>query len=308
MESIDAHVHIVPRELLGSHDERFDVTVLPFGVKSAPFGSIQFMPPCFEDSSFSAEALIATLDSAGVSRAIIMQSLCNASNEAVARAVAAHPGRLAGAMVIEPSGESCLDDIRRWHGRGLTVMKFETSAGLGYTHPNAYPDLRFDSPLFCRVFELAQSLGISVTIDPSRIGSQCYRPDILRKMALAFPALRFIICHLGFPYAGLRADAEKYALWRDMLRLAMLPNVWFDVAAMPDLFAEKGYPFSDATGFLREFLELFPGKAIWGSDIPGTLCSATYPQMADMFSCSGLFSETELESLFAGAARAAYSL
>ena len=162
MEIIDAHVHIVPRELLGKTDGRFGLTVEPCGLKRGGGEELRFMPPYFADSAFPAEALLATLDEAGVARAVIQQSFCHYDNEAVAAAVALAPERLSGAMVIEPRDESCLDAMTYWAGRGLRSMKFECSRGLGYTHPNAYPKLRFDTPLFDRVFDRAEALGLTV--------------------------------------------------------------------------------------------------------------------------------------------------
>ncbi len=306
MEIIDAHVHIVPRELLGKTDERFGLRVEPFGIKRGGGEEIRFMPPYFADSAFPAEALLATLDEAGVRRAVIQQSFCHYDNEAVAAAVALAPERLSGAMVIEPRDESCLDAMTYWAGRCLRVMKFECSRGLGYTHPKAYPELRFDTPLFDRVFDRAEALGLTVTIDPGRRGDHCHDPDMLLRAVAAHPGLRFVICHLGFPAPVMSPEREK--LWRRMTALAERENVWFDAAAMPDLFAAEGCPWPGALACLRRFLDLYPGKAVWGSDVPGTLCNAAYPQMRDAFLQSPLFTEKELQSLFSEAAKAAYCL
>ena len=48
-------------------------------------------------------------------------------------------------------------------------------------------------------------------------------------------------------------------------------------------------------------------KLIWGSDVPGTLNRATYPQMMEMFRRAGL-TEGELEGLFYANALRAYDL
>ena len=306
MELIDAHVHIVPRELLGKRDERFGLTVEPCGIKAGGGERIRFMPPFFDDSAFTSRALLALLSEAGVSRAVIQQSFCHYDNEAVAQAVAAAPERLSGAMVLEPRDEGCIAELEYWAARGLRSLKFETSRGLGYTHPHAYPNLRFDTPLFDRLFDRAEALGLTVTIDPGRPGEQCHDPEMLDRAVSAHPGLRFVICHLGFPAPDMTAERET--LWRRMCALAERENVYFDVAAMPDLFAAEGFPWPGAMERLRQFLDRCPGKALWGSDVPGTLCTATYPQMLDAFRRCGLFSEAELQALFADTAKRVYGL
>ena len=305
MELIDAHVHIVPRGLLGTRDERFGLTVEPFGLKCGGVERIRFLPAYMEDSAFSSKALLALLDDSGVSRAVIQQSFCHYDNEAVAEAVAAAPDRLSGAMVLEPRDEGCLADMEYWASRGLRSLKFETSRGLGYTHPKAYPALRFDTPLFDRLFERAAALGLTVTIDPGRPGDQCHDPAMLERAVSAHPGTRFVLCHLGFPAPEMTEERE--ALWQRMIALARFDNVYFDAAAMPDLFAAEGCPWPGAMARLRAFLDLYPGKALWGSDVPGTLCNAAYPQMIEAFRRSPLFTEKELKALFAETAKKAYA-
>jgi hypothetical protein len=156
---IDGHVHIVPAHLLGKTDPRFNVAIEPHGIKRFSDGSVyQFMPEHFYDSCYSVEGLNKSMDEMGIEKAVIMQSPCFILNEEVIQAVKKYPERLKGAMIIEPSGEICLNDIENWHSRGLTVMKFEMSAGLGYTHPNMFPDLEFDSPLFKKIWVKATEL------------------------------------------------------------------------------------------------------------------------------------------------------
>ena len=93
-----------------------------------------------------------------------------------------------------------------------------------------------------------------------------------------------------------------------MADLAKLPNCWLDVSAMPDFFGEEGWPYPTALELLRRVRDrVGVRKLIWGSDIPGTLCSAAYPQMMEMFRRSDL-SPAELEALFCRNAPEAYAL
>jgi predicted TIM-barrel fold metal-dependent hydrolase len=305
---IDAHVHIVPSQLLGKTDPRFGVTVEAYGIKRFADGSLyQFMPDFMADSCYPAETLLKCMDNLGIEKSIIMQSPSLPINVDVIQAVHSHPERLKGAMIIEPRDEKCLKEIEALHGRGLTVLKFEMSTGLGYSHPNMYPDLKFDSPLFQMIWAKADELGITITIDPGLIGSPGYQVAELNRMVQEFPQLRFVICHLGFPSADLKGDSIKYERWKEMTGLAKFANVWFDFSALPALFSQEDFPFPSAAMFLRKFMSEFGvNKAIWGSDVPGTLCYATYAQLSDAFEKCSLFTEKEKDLLFFQNAQQAY--
>lgn len=306
-DMIDAHVHIMPGRLEGTEDKRFGVKMGKYGCKILPNGfGAPFLPNFMEKSEFSTEALIHVLDSYGIQRAVIMQSLCFKINEDVAEAVQSYPDRLRGAMAIEPKDEGVLDEIRYWYDEGLSVIKFEMSWPFGYTHPNAYPDLDFDSDLMNKVYALAGDLGLTMTIDTSPIGSKGYQPEALARAAEKNPGTKFVICHLGFPGIGLRDDPERYARWRQMISLAKYDNVWFDIAALPSVFRDEEYPYTEAAGFLREFIERYGPKAIWGSDIPGTYVDATYREMVRMYTRSGVLSDEERKQIFTSNAETVY--
>jgi predicted TIM-barrel fold metal-dependent hydrolase len=186
-------------------------------------------------------------------------------------------------------------------------MKFEMSSGLGYTHPNMFPDMAFDSPLFEKIWAKAEALGITATIDPGTIDSPGYQVENLDRVIRKFSSLRFVICHLGFPFQGLQYNAEKYQRWRDMTALADYPNVWVDVSALPALFAEEGYPYVSAMEIVWEFITARGDeKAVWGSDVPGTLCFGTYTQLAAAFEVSRQFTEAQKDRLFYLNAHQAY--
>ena len=305
---IDAHVHIVPGHLLGKTDERFNVTVEPRGIKRFADGSVyQFMPEEFADSCYPVESLVRSMDATGITKAVILQSPCFSFNEDVVRAVQEYPDRFQGSMIIEPSNEACLEEMERFYGCGLRVMKFEMSAGLGYTHPNMYPELEFDSPLFEKIWAKAEMQGMTVTIDPSTIGSAGYQVERLGGMMHKFAGLRWVICHLGFPCQGLRNDSGKYKRWKQMTGLAEYANVWFDISALPALFSEEGYPFPSAMEFLREFIDTHGAdRPVWGSDVPGTLCFGTYAQLVDAFENCTLFTAEQKQKVFCQNALDAY--
>ena len=297
---IDAHVHLMPARLEGTVDERYGIKMDAYGCKVLPGGfPAAFLPNYMEKSSFSKEALIHVMDCSDVERAVIMQSLCFKINEDVAEAVQIYPERLRGAMAIEPKDESVLDEIRYWYRQGLTVIKFEMSEPFGYTNPNAYPDLDFDSPLMNKVYDLAGELGVTVTIDTSPVGTKGFQEENLHRAVRKHPNTKFVICHLAFPWVHMENDGEKQARWIRMTDLAQYSNVWFDIAALCAIFREEEYPYTAATDILRSFMDRYSAeKVIWGSDIPGTYVDATYQQMVHMFTKCGKFTDEELEAMF----------
>lgn len=302
---IDAHVHITPASQLNRVDPRFKVKKEAYGkFLFANGNSFQFMPCYMQNSQFTDDTLIHMMDFYGVERAVILQSMSLQINAEVAAAVLKYPDRLVGAMVVEPK-EDCLDTLEFWHSKGLKVMKFEMSDGLGFATDCAYPGMKFDEPRMKELFDLAEKHNMTVTIDTGPIGGRGYQLEEIGRSAAHHPKLRFVICHLGFP-RPLDTEAHR-ARWRQMIELAKAENVWLDVAAMPDFFEEEGYPFKTATELMQRAKEVCGAeKLIWGTDITGTLNRATYPQMIRMYEECEFLSETEKDMLFYSNARDAY--
>lgn len=303
---IDGHAHIKPASLVGLVQPRFGVVVRPFGRVEDESGEVLFrpMPEYMESGGFSAEALLQVLDRHGIEKAMVMAPLYLKNNEEMARFARQYPDRLRITMVLEPTAD-CLDEMAYWVGQGLWGMKFEMHPKLGF--PGLYPDLDLASPLFMKIWAQAQQLGMPAVIDPNRIGGPGYQAEQLDRVATAFPELKMVICHLGYPGAWLERDAQAFARWRQMISLARHPNVWFDLAALTDLFAEEGYPYPRNMELVRLFAREYGADSlIWGSDVPGTYNNATYPQMMQLFERCDFFTERDKDMLFYQNAQTVY--
>lgn len=304
---IDAHVHLRAGRWVGKREERFGLTLEQNGLLRLPDGgAIPLMPPYFHDSRFEADTLLALMDQFAIERAVIMQSLAYDVTPEIADAAARWPERIAGAMVIEPKG-GWQDTMEYWYARGLRVVKYEMSCGFGFTTPSCYPDLRLNDPIMLEIFERAMALGLTVTVDPTFQDAPGHQPEALYEAARHCPELKFVICHLGFPRPTVLENREDWKKWKQMLQLAELPNVWFDFSAMPDIFCAEGCPWPTAGRLIRQFLlEYGPEKLIWGSDIPGTLCNATYGQICDTFTKSAALTDDECRRLYYQNAKEVY--
>ena len=282
-------------ERLGSRLERN-------GRRVTAEGGFQAMPPYLTDSCFSAEALIALMDAYGVEQAILQQTPLAPQNEETARAVERYPDRLSGAMLLEPR-EGWREEMEYWYGRGLRSVKLEMRS---LTEQTMYPGLRYTESRMLALFARAGELGLTVTIDPAPTDYRIYAPEELREAAEACPRTRFVLCHLAYPRPI--DSPESREKWERMAGLARLPNCWLDVSAMPDFFGEEGWPYPTALELLSRVRDAVGvRKLLWGSDIPGTLCAAAYPQMIEMFR-RGDLTPAELDALFYRNAPEAYSL
>lgn len=300
---IDAHVHITPAAALGTKNERFGTEVMPYGYLKMGEEGFYTMPPYIHDSQFTEDTLVKLMDVYGVEKAVILQSLMSPRNEAVAKAVEKYPDRLAGAMIIEPVG-GWEEQMEYWYGRGLRAIKFEMRA---YTDPAAYPDIGYTDPRMLKLFEKAQKLGLTVTIDPAPVDFPVYEPEKLFEAIRKFPALHFVLCHMAYPQPLDTPELETR--WEQMLTVAALPNCFLDVSAMPDFFDAEGWPYPTALKLLKKAKEVAGAqKLIWGTDISGTLNRATYVQMMEMFYRADCLNEEELDGLFYRNAKRAYRL
>jgi predicted TIM-barrel fold metal-dependent hydrolase len=271
---IDAHLHI--DELLEEPGDKFDF----------------FNPP---ESRIATEEVLRLMDEQGVGKAVIMQHPNGPINEAVALAVREYPHRFRGAMIINPNDSGCLATIEENKKRGLSIIKLEM-----FGMSLLYPGIRLDSERFYEIFSLADKLGLVVAVDPFRMDMPGYQSDALNKVIPAFPGVKFVICHLGFPLAELMKEGKYKKKWREMSLLAKYKNVWFDISAMPDMFGnEEKYPYNSATILLKEFITDYGAdKVLWGSDILGELRRCGYKQLIDMFEASDTLTEKEKNALF----------
>lgn len=303
MKYIDAHVHITPEASLGRRNERFGTQLENYGYLKKGDGGFYIMPPYMMDSSFTEDTLIHLMDVYDIDQSVILQSLLSPQNEAVAHAIEKYQNRLSGAMILEPV-DGWREELAYWYKRGLRIIKFEMRS---YTDQACYPDICYDDKRMLSIFEEAEKRRMAVTIDPAPVDFPVYQPDALWRAVKLFPNLRFVICHLAYPYPI--DTVERRKRWEKMLSIAALPNCWLDVSALPDLFDREGWPYPTALDLLRQAKDLLgPMKLVWGSDITGTLNRATYPQMIEMFRRAECFSDSELEYLFYENAKIAYQL
>jgi len=279
---IDAHLHLVPRVQgrigLGA--------VLPLERGLVQVGAAEprrMLPPFPGRTRFPPEVALDYLDWAGVDRAVLLQgSFYGECNAAVARAVRQWPDRFTGAAFVDPRGPNPPAALRRRANEGFRILKFEMSVGTGFL--GLYPDLRLDEPAFVDLYALAAELGFTITLDLGAVGSASYQTAAVEALARRHPETRLVIAHLAQPplaaqYAA-PATPEQDAAWEAQLALGRLPNVWFDLSALPFFAGPEEYPWPSAIMAVQRAAALIGAdRLLWGTDLPGTLAGATYHQL-----------------------------
>lgn len=203
----------------------------------------------------TAQEVLAEMDVAGVDRAILVPPSWEGDrNDLALAAAAAHPDRFA-VMGRVPG------DLRSLHG-------WRNSLGM----LGARIILR-DEDVDQWLWAEAQAQGIPLMIAPAG------KVPLLARIARKYPGLRLIVDHMG---ARLHhTGAAAFAQIDDLIAMAALPNVAVKATCLPD-YSATGYPWNDATPFLRRLFDAFGAdRLFWGSDLSRLPCS--YPMLVRYF-------------------------
>lgn len=278
---IDAHCHIFPR--IHGLNAAGPTRGLGYGKAMVGENEAQITPPLGEGLAYSPGQLLATLDWAGVDRAVLLQGpLYGECNHYVHEALQGHPDRLAGAAYFDPWSSNCFQTFESTlESPSFCAVKLECSvpSGLFGIHPHAQLDA---SELFWLWQELEER-GLILVLDLGGIGSRSYQTEAVRRIALRHPQLRIVIAHLGQPRPDAEADPDQWEQWEAQIDLGLLDNVWFDCASLVAFVHEEGYPFPSVERYLRLATErIGAGRIMWGTDQPGTLVHATYRQYVEL--------------------------
>jgi predicted TIM-barrel fold metal-dependent hydrolase len=279
---IDAHAHIW--EAVNGRTAAGPTRSLAFGNVQWGGQVVRLLPPLCPKTSFPPEILLENMDWAGVDRAVLLQGpLYGEANEYVWNAVKRWPDRFIGAGYIDPRSPTARQTFKRIREEfGFRILKFEMSEPAGFT--GLYPDLRLDEEAMMWIWEEAEREGLAVTLDLGGVGTRSYQTDAVRTVLARHPELNIVIAHLAQPPIGSKQD-ERLRLWQDQVLLAAAPHVWLDLAALPAYWSDEDYPYPTACAYIRKAVEMVGvGKILWGTDAPGLLIHATYPQLLSFVS------------------------
>lgn len=203
----------------------------------------------------SAEEMIGEMDAADVDIVVFSAfhygDLEIMPNEQVAAYVRRYPDRFVGAGTVDPRKRP-MEVVREVEhlvkDLGIRILRLEPYAyGDGMT--GAPPNQKMYWPLYAKCCELDVPVCIQVGHTGPRLPSEPGRPIYLDEVALAFPELTIVGCHLGQPWH----EEMMILAWKH-------PNVYVETSARPAKFWPESF---------KEFVRTYgQDKVLWATDYP----------------------------------------
>lgn len=222
------------------------------------------------DSPGFVDSLIREMDDVGVDKAVLLPTLEDSTweyvgltfrkvdTEAVIEACRQYPDRLVGAIRLDPTADSALEEFLRYADEDcIRLLKLSPTEGFRVDDHRAWP-----------LYEECAKRGFPVLIHIGQTGgtfigeklearyqlnSAMGHPLQVDTVAKAFPDVAFIIAHNGYPY-----KIESWAAAYDN------PNVYLDMAGSgpwvdgtPSLYTALGQ---------KSFIPINLDRVLWGCD------------------------------------------
>lgn len=239
------------------------------------------------------EGLLASMDEAGIDRAVVVQAstVYGNDNSYVVDAVRAHPDRFAGVFSIDVLASDAVTQMQRWLDAGLSGLRLFTT---GSTMPGQAGWL--DDERSFPVWDYAQRHGVSICLQMTAQGI----PALLNMLA-RFPDIRVLLDHLARPEL---AGGPPYEAAAPLFSLASHQGVYLKLTNRTIAAAAQGN--STPAQFFPRVLDAFGAKRItWGSNFPAAEGTLSQLLTEARESLSMLPTEAQ-QAIFSGTARAVY--
>lgn len=262
---IDAHAHLWKKQN-GIVDGK---PVYDIGGGKSNFGGTirQMMPPYMTDGENSAERLLANMDYAGVSGAVITQEYIDGNQDEYL--LSCRSDRIKICALYE---EKEMNEAEGFDGIKICAGRLSDKNLLNHIEP----------------FILADEKGKFISIDLADGDEQTKE---LQQIIDMFPELRIAIGHFGM------VTREG---WIEQIKLAKNKNVYIESGGITWLFNSEFYPFKGAVEAIKQAAGTVGfDKLMWGSDYPRTMTAITYKMSYDFIVKSNEISESD-KALFLG--------
>lgn len=265
---IDAHAHLWKKQ----QGIVNGLPVYDIGGGKSLFGDEvrQMMPPYMTDGENNVERLIANMDYAGVSGAVITQEYIDGNQDSyLLEARKKYPDRIKICALYE---EKSMGDISGFDGIKICAGRLSDQNLLNHLHP----------------FEEAQKNGKFISIDLADGDAQT---DCMEEIIKLFPDLKIAVGHFGM------VTRDN---WMSQIKLARHKNVFIESGGITWLFNDEFYPYPTAVKSIIEAAEAVGwNKLMWGSDYPRTMTAITYKMSLDFVEKTNEISEAD-KALFLG--------
>lgn len=290
LKKIDVHTHLIENICgLGSEGE-----LRAIGQGKAQYASgkiIQLIPEIYGDRSLTIDVLLSVMNEHDVEYTVCLQgNYAGFQNLYTAEAMQAYPDKIIGAATYDPFFRNKNKIIEHlFQTLHFKVLKLETSNGSGFMAN--HDTILLDGKIMKEMFVVAEKYNLIVFIDIGRPGNNCYQVDELRKVALDFPNLKFVVCHLTAP------QHQQMNILKSNLKKLNFSNIYFDIAALPNN-TKQPYPFLEAQQYIREAIDIVgKDKILWGSDFPAAMNYCSYQDSYRYIEESDLLSSEEKKSI-----------
>ena len=300
MKIIDAHAHVV--QCIAGFTSRGELRAVGGGMAAYADGqTFRMIPEGMGECSVTPEALLKVMDENGVSKAVLLQGqFFGFQNAYTFEAIKKYPERFTGAASYDPF---CVraEDVKRhlFDELKFKAVKFEMSNGSGLMAYHRPVDL--DGEIMNKEYKFAAERGLTVVIDMGRPRNCCWQPQNLARAASEYPEINFVVCHLLSP------QREDGKLLESALEALCADNVYFDLSALAHNQRPEEYPLESAVKHLMTAKRTVGAeKLMFGSDMPGCLCSQSYKNLVSYITESNVFSSGELDDIFFNIAEKIY--
>lgn len=201
MKVIDIHAHIY--EKVAGITQGQPMSSTSQGKVTIGNREIQFLPPSFERSCSTAEALIAYMDWCGIEKALLMPNpFYGYHNYYFKESVKKYPDRLRGVALVDiMKGKAAAEELAQIYDEGILFgMKIEVDSTF-----QCAPGTRLADPKLAPVWDCCEQYHQPMFIHMFR------REDIvdLELLAKTYPHITFVICPYGRRYLLQGRDAKE---------------------------------------------------------------------------------------------------
>lgn len=292
MKIIDAHAHVV--QYIAGTGSQGELRACGNGEAIYASGQkIKMIPEGMGEYGVTPESILKVMDANGVKKAVLLQgNYFGFQNLYTYEAVKKYPERFIGAATFDPyckNKKKVL--IHLFDELGFQIIKMELSTGSGLMCN--HETIPIDGEVMDEVYAYANEKKLVFVIDIGKMGSESSQIDALRNVILRYPKMKFVVCHLLAP----NIDSEEELI--EGLKKLSLPNVWFDLAALPNNCKPEKYPYPTALHYVELAAELVGAdRLLFGSDIPSTLVADSYENYIQYILESKKLTQQEKEMIF----------
>nr|WP_255701856.1 amidohydrolase family protein [Bordetella sp. LUAb4] len=219
------------------------------------------------EEPLQAEEFLATMDAAGVQRAMIVPpSPVGDNNLTALEATARYPDRFAIMGRFNPEAADARERLEHW-------LEQPGMLGIRLTfHKPKWSGWLDEGPMDW-FWAACERLGIPLMVFvPGHV-------DKIPRLAERHPGLKLLLDHMARE-SNLR-DEACFADLDQLLALSRYENVYVKTSAAP-CYSNQPYPFANLAPYLRRIFDAFgPQRTMWGSDYTRLPC--TYQECVDHF-------------------------